>query len=342
MIRIFSVFWGLFLAFALTSCAGEIMPELSKSAQAKVISAPVSRVQNSNSVSPASLPPICNCVLRFDRIGIEQGLSQSSVNVIFQDSRGFLWLGTQDGLNRYDGYNFKVYKPDPDAPYSLSDRWITSIVEDKQGYLWIGTRLGGLNRYDPRTEEFVHFVHSDKDPVSLSDNHINVLYIDQEDHFWVGTTKGLDLFEPNNNSFTHYTPPQKDGSAVKNITAIYQDHLKRIWVGTTAGGISRLYPRNRMFVTYQSNPDNPNSISYSHVTTIAEDKNNVLWVGTKSGLNRFEPDTIQFDRFLHSEGDPASIANNVINALYVDNTGNLWVGTSNGLDRLSAGGAGFI
>ena len=87
-------------------------------------------------------PQICKCVLRFDHISIEQGLSQSSVWVIFQDSRGFLWFGTEDGLNRYDGYTFKTYKPDPDVPSSLSDRWITSITEDKDGYLWIATRAG--------------------------------------------------------------------------------------------------------------------------------------------------------------------------------------------------------
>src|SRR4029434_9683443 len=96
---------------------------------------------------PVSLPPICNCTLRFDHINIEQGLSQSSVHLILQDSRGFLWFGTQDGLNRYDGYEFKVYKPDPDDANSLSDRWITSIVEDNQGYLWIATRLGGVQRH---------------------------------------------------------------------------------------------------------------------------------------------------------------------------------------------------
>ncbi len=126
MKRKFSLFLGLFLTLVLASCGGRVMPKSSDSAQAKAADAPISHSSVPSRVSRNALPPICNCVLRFDRIGIEQGLSQSSVNVIFQDSRGFLWYGTQDGLNRYDGYTFKVYKPDPDASYSLSDRWITA------------------------------------------------------------------------------------------------------------------------------------------------------------------------------------------------------------------------
>ena len=355
MKRSLSLFFGLLLALLSASCGGRATPPPAPepslalapganvdSAQDKADPTPTSLPPIPSRVSPTSLPQICNCVLRFNHIGIEQGLSQSSVNTIFQDRRGFLWFGTQDGLNRYDGHTFKTYKPDPDVLYSLTDRWITAIVEDQEGYLWVATRLGGLNRYDPRTENFTHFLHTDRNPTSLSDSHINVLYLDQDDNLWVGTTKGLDLFDKANNTFKHYNSPQKGGSAGKNITAIYQDHRGRFWVGTRAAGLNRFYPRNHMFVTYQNNPDNPNSISYSHVTTITEDKNGILWVGTRSGLNRFEPDTIQFDRFLHSENNASSIADNIINALYVDSTGNLWIGTASGLDRLSTRGGGFI
>src|SRR5829696_8111255 len=166
--------FGLCIIFALSACG---MREPSPTAPGPD-SVPTSHSPSPSLTSEESLPQICNCVLRFEHISIEQGLSQSSVRVIFQDSRGFLWFGTEDGLNRYDGYTFKIYKPDPDVPNSLSDRWITSIVEDKNGYLWIGTRLGGLNRYDPRTEQFAHFMHEDTNPLSISDNLVNVLYID--------------------------------------------------------------------------------------------------------------------------------------------------------------------
>src|SRR5918995_6167373 len=196
-----SLFFGLLLLFLLPSCGSGV--NTPAPATAAVDSAPVDRPLEPSHVDPASLPQICNCVLRFDHISIEQGLSQSSVKVIFQDRRGFLWFGTEDGLNRYDGYTFKIYKPDPDAINSLSDRWITSIVEDKAGYLWIATRLG-LNRYDPRTEEFIHFMHDEMNSKSLIDNHINVLYIDKSDNLWIGTPSGLDLFDRGSGTFKHY------------------------------------------------------------------------------------------------------------------------------------------
>jgi len=328
---------GLIVLFTLASCSGLGTPPATLEAGA----APTGLPPAPSHVSPQSLPQICDCVLRFDRISIEQGLSQSSVHAILQDSSGFMWFGTEDGLNRYDGYTFKVFKPDPDSPNSISDRWITSIVEDKDGSLWIGTRLG-LNHYDPRTEEFTHYLHNDNVSTNLNDNHINTLYLDNKDNLWIGTVKGLDLYDRSNNTFEHYIPTQKDVIAGKNITAILQDHRGRYWVGTTTSGLNRFYPQNRMFIAYPNNVDNPNSISYSYVTSIVEGQDGVLWVGTRNGLNRFETDTIWFDRYLHSENDPTSIADNMINALYTDSTGNLWVGTASGLDRLSKKGEGFV
>ncbi|MFN8385220.1 MAG: two-component regulator propeller domain-containing protein [Anaerolineales bacterium] len=144
-----------------------------------------------NRVVDESLPEICNCILRFDMIGIEEGLSQSSVHTIFQDSRGFLWFGTEDGLNRYDGYTFKVYKHDPDNEASISDGWINAIAEDQNGYLWIGTRLGGLNRYDPLTDEFTTYQHVRSEETSLIDNHVLSLLVDNKNQLWIGTTNGL-------------------------------------------------------------------------------------------------------------------------------------------------------
>ena len=204
MKRIRLLSFGLVLAVILVACGSSLTLGPLDSHPVQVTAAPTEPPAAPSQVSPASLPPICNCILRFDHISIEHGLSQSSVQVIFQDSRGFLWFGTEDGLNRYDGYNFTIYKPDPDAINSLSDRWITSIVEDQEGYIWIGTRLGGLNRYDPRTEEFSHFLNDEMNPASLIDNHINALYIDKRGNLWIGTANGLDLFDRGTGTFRHY------------------------------------------------------------------------------------------------------------------------------------------
>jgi ligand-binding sensor domain-containing protein/signal transduction histidine kinase len=338
MKRSLFLFFGLLLALLVASCGGRVTPP----APAEATAAPTSAPPAPSRVSPVSLPPICKCVLRFDHIGIEQGLSQSSVHVIFQDSRGFLWFGTQDGLNRYDGYTFKTYKPDPDLENSLSDRWITSIVEDNDGYLWIATRLGGLNRYDPRTEEFVHYLHDDANPGSLSDNHLNVLYLDKNGNLWVGTTSGLDRYERTTNTFKHYvySPFRQEGISGKYITAIYQDSRGRFWVGT-ASGLNLFNPSSNTATPYQNNPDNLSTISNDYVTAIIEDNQSTLWVGTRDGLNKFRPDSGTFERFMHSETDPQTIAGNTITDLFVDSTGNFWIATNAGLDRLSRIGQRF-
>src|SRR5687767_12140511 len=180
MKRLRSLFLGLTLAFVVASCASAPTPGPVDPTAVQAVATPTDRAPVTNQVPPASLPQICNCVLHFDNISIEQGLSQSSVKAIFQDSRGFLWFGTEDGLNRYDGYSFKTFKPEPSNSNSLSDGWITDIVEDQNGYLWIGTRLGGLNRYDPFNGQFIQYQHLDEQPHTLNDNHITSLLVDRD------------------------------------------------------------------------------------------------------------------------------------------------------------------
>jgi hypothetical protein len=158
----------------------------------------------------------------FEHLSLEDGLSQSSVRVILQDRRGFLWFGTEDGLNRYDGYTFKVFKPDPEDPYSLSDRWINTLYEDRAGNLWVGTRLGGLNRYDSQTGRFSHFTDepseiavspsnaASSDPASLSSNKVNAIYEDAHGILWVGTDSGLDWLDPIGGVVTHIRSNPED------------------------------------------------------------------------------------------------------------------------------------
>ena len=338
--RLWTRLFGLFLVLTLVSCSGGTTPL----AAPEVDSAPTSLPPAPSRVPAKSIPRICNCALRFDRISIEQGLSQSSVRAIFQDSRGFLWFGTEDGLNRFDGYVFKTYKPDPDESTSLGDRWITSIIEDRAGYLWIGTRQGGLNRYDPQTEQFRQFRHDEEINTSLSDDHVNTLFLDKNGNIWAGTQDGLDLFNPVSNTFTHYTfsPTETESLTGKNVTAIFQDDRGRFWVGTSTGGLNEFDLKTRKFSAYQHNPDDISSISNNHITAITEDDNSVMWVGTRSGLNRFDPNAGQFERFMYSDKDQQSLSSDMINALRTDSTGNLWIGTANGLNRLGAAGDRFV
>jgi ligand-binding sensor domain-containing protein/signal transduction histidine kinase len=355
--RIFYRLLGLLLAFALASCGSGVTPL----ATPKADSAPISRPPAPNRISPDALPEVCNCVLRFDQISIEQGLSQSSVRVIFQDSRGFLWFGTEDGLNRYDGYTFKIYKPQPGNPNSLSDGWVSAMVEDAEGHLWVGTRLGGLNRYDPGTGQFTRYQHDGVDPASLSDDHIRALFVDKDNQLWVGTFVGLDRFEPETGKFKHYpygaSLPGNPSVALK-ISVIFQDSQDRFWIGTLDGGLNGFNPKTGSYTTYrqieatppvagnnpvstdpqeiQVNADtNTRTISLNRVTALAEDLHGAIWVGTQNGLYLFNPETGEFKHYMHEEANPLSIADNAIYALLVDSSGNLWIGTSRGLDRLN-------
>jgi len=290
-----------------------------------------------------SLPEVCNCVLRFDHVSIEQGLSQSSVHAILQDSRGFLWFGTEDGLNRFDGFTFTIYKPDPDVSNTISDRWITSIVEDVDGYIWVGTRQGGLNRFNYRTGKFTSYIHASNVSSSLGNNHVNSLFIDEDNNLWVGTSDGLDLLNPGKTSFTHfsYDPSLPDTISGRSITFIYQDHKKRYWVGTAYSGLDYFDPVTGKFTTYLHDPNDPASISSNRVTFIEEDANQNLWIGTQNGLNRFDPESETFTSVFHDPSDPHSLANDFITSLYSDRSGNLWVGTTDGLDRISQYGPRF-
>ncbi|MBI3151926.1 MAG: GAF domain-containing protein [Chloroflexi bacterium] len=286
-------------------------------------------------VPPLSQPgiPNFNRSIRFEHISLEQGLSQSVINVIFQDSKGFLWIGTEDGLNRYDGYSFKVYKPEAENETSLSNRWITSIVEDRDGYLWIGTRQGGLNRFDPRSGLFTVFKHDPTDNNSLSNNRINALFISEDNTLWVGTDSDLDRFDEVDETFVHYLG---DEDGLENpITALFQDSSGFLWIGVRDNGLYQLNESTNSIKAFTTS-NNINTLSDNNVTSIAEDFEGNLWVATQNGLNRFKPNTQTFARYTNRPENPESISSNDLKHLYVDHNGVLWIATLNGLDIFNA------
>lgn len=311
---------------------------------------PATPIQAKATFYSSSIPNI-----RFGRLGVSRGLSQSAVNCILQDRQGFLWIGTQDGLNRYDGYTFKIFRPASNDPQTINDRWINTLFQDKQGYIWIGTRLGGLNRYDPYTGLFTHFVNDPANPSSLISNRVQVVFEDSHGRFWVGTAEGLDQFLPDTTSFVHSdflaVPASEPGSlqsksfikgSIDNITSIFEDKKGTLWVGTAYAGLNRYDEENNVFINYPQGDTVYSPLSSSNVLSIQEDTNGDLWVATDKGVNLFDPMTGQSTRFLHSPEDPASLANNFVRAVYVDSIGNVWVGTSDGLDWYDRSSRSFI
>lgn len=270
--------------------------------------------------------------LKFEHLTTENGLSQSDVNVIFQDNDRFMWLGTHDGLNRYDGYNFTIFKPDAKNEKSISSNLIWKIIDDDKGNLWIGTTGGGLNYFNRETEEFTTYKHNPKDNSSLKSNYITVLFRDSSNRLWVGTVKGIsmaDLSKPTDSlKFTHYNLYQNSSVPIKstnNVSSFFEDSKHQVWIGGT-NGLSKLSRDNDGTIYFQSVNhliDLPNC----NVKVIKEDSFGNLILGTSNGLYRYMPtkETNQIEFLYEGSYNAISINNNKI-----------WAGTDNGLLEFSS------
>jgi len=303
--------------------------------------------------------------IRFERFSVEQGLSQSTVTCILQDSHGYLWFGTRDGLNRFNGYEFEIFDHDPDNPNSLSDNVILAMLEDRDGMLWIGTENGGLNKLNPVIGEIVHYdlerdsIHAileDKlgliwigtergvvnidrytgainqlEESLMGEAEIFVILEDREGLLWFGTDRGLVQYDPVQAAHTVYRYDPVDPTSLTNDTvlALYEDQNGELWVGTNAG-VSILNRDEGDFTRYRHNPGVPHSLGGDMVSSIFEDSQGVLWFGTDNGLDRFDHRRGGFVHYSYDPGNPHSVSDNVILSLYEDLEGGLWVGTASG------------
>ncbi len=280
--------------------------------------------------------------IAFESISLEQGLSQNTVNCILQDRVGFLWLGTQDGLNRYDGYNTVVYKNDPSDPASLSHDRIHALYEDPSGDLWIGTEAGGLNRWHRATDSFTRYPHDPEDPESLSGPWVRTILEDRMGDFWVATYEsGLNRLDRETDTFERFRHDPADPMSLSDdrIRALYEDRIGNLWIGTLDG--LNLFDRTRKsFIRYRHDLGRPGSLSDPQVLSILEDHTGDLWIGTFGGLNRLDRPTQGFEHFLNDPGDPTSLSENRARVVFEDRDGRLWIGTDGGLNLRH--GDGFL
>jgi signal transduction histidine kinase/ligand-binding sensor domain-containing protein len=264
----------------------------------------------------------------FEQLTIRNGLSSNTINTVFQDSKGFLWFGTETGLNRYDGYRFKIYQYNRNDSNSISNNYIWTICEDAEGFLWIGTDGGGVNKFDPRTETFVRFQNDLHDSTSLSNDIVQTVFFDSRGNLWIGTWEGgINLLQKNGNSFRRFThdPKNQKSLADNKIHFIREDSKGNIWVGTDGGGLDLFNPATNSFSHYRHDPKNPRSISFDMVTDMAEDGNGNLWVTTYGeGLNLFDRERGIFTRF-KLQGKDVKASSNVFWKLTQDSKGLLWI-----------------
>ncbi|WP_378181281.1 two-component regulator propeller domain-containing protein [Aquimarina sp. SS2-1] len=268
---------------------------------------------------------------KFLHLFTSDGLSQSSVIAIHQDQLGRMWIGTRDGLNKYDGKSFTVFRNIPNDSTSISNNDILSIQEDKEGFIWIGT-YNGLNRYDPRSNVFKSYFHS-SNKGSLSDNTIWSIKLMDNGELWFGSSNGLMVYDRSSDSFITIKNDAIDSSSLSNnyVLSIYQDKKQNIWVGT-ANGLNKLKSRNKdrfSFDRFYSN-DRSNSLSDSYIQSIVEDKDDVLWIGTKyGGLNAYNQSSGLFRQI--SRTSKNRLINQDVRSLSIDKRGVLWIATYDGL-----------
>lgn len=274
---------------------------------------------------------------RFERLGIADGLSQSTVYTVLQDSRGFMWFGTDDGLNRYDGYDFKVYRHDPEKEESVGSNSIYCLLEDSEGFIWVGTSGGGLSRFNRKTDTFKTYQHDPDNPYSLNDNSIWDLLEDKTGRIWIATESGgLNYYNPAEDRFFSFEnhPGNPDSISDNNVYSLYEDMAGYIWVGTSSG-LNKLDPEMGIFTSIgKDKDDNSPNLWTATITDIYQENSGLLWVGTATwGLCALDIETGSQVFYQHEIQNPASISDNTINNIFEDETGVLWIATSKGLNQ---------
>ena len=269
--------------------------------------------------------------LKFEHLTTEDGLSQSDVNTIFQDKDGFMWFGTHDGLNRYDGYHFTVFKPDSKKKDAISSNLIWKVIDDEKGNLWIGTTGGGLNYFNRETEKFTTFKHDPKKDNSLKNDYITLLFRDTSNRLWVGTPEGLDVVDLNKPldsiSFQHFNIYQNNTKPARNrnnVNTIFEDSKHQIWIGRL-NGLSKL-SRDKNGDSFFQPMNKDVDLPYPSITSIAEDSYGNLIFATSNGLYRYCPKL---------EENKTQLIYDELFTTVVSNKDRIWAGSNKGLFEFS-------
>ena len=209
--------------------------------------------------------------LVFRHLTVENGLSQNAVMAIAQDKRGFIWIGTRYGLNRFDGINFKVYKNNPANNKTISDNLINSLMIDDEGILWVAT-YNGLNKYNAEKDEFEQIMANPSDKNSLTSNLINFVYQDSKKNIWVGTKNGLNLLIDKKLNKFQSTFGSKHGSISSLTRIIYEGSDENLWIGTATELVKMSLANNiYQYQSFHHDDKNTASLSADYVTSITED-----------------------------------------------------------------------
>ncbi len=286
--------------------------------------------------------------ISFENFTVENGISANAINQVIRDEKGFLWLATNNGLNRFDGLKFQVFTADKNNPNAIRGNNIKTILQDSKGYLWIGTLAEGLNRYNYTKGVFEAFVHNETDTSSISSNEILSLYEDKKGRLWVGTERGLNLFDYKTETFTAFLPNEKHPKAISSaaILSIKEDSRGWLWASTWAGGINLIIPTQKPnhfdFRHFKSVEKNPTQLPSDHVWRLFLDNKGRFWQTTFNGglalmlpneekdPYLFQPQFISYNSRTNADENTRP-SNDIIFAIDQSKNGDIWLGTAFGI-----------
>ncbi|QTD50637.1 two-component regulator propeller domain-containing protein [Sulfidibacter corallicola] len=271
-------------------------------------------------------------LVSFKRLAIPDDVPVHLVSQMIQDRRGLLWLGTQDGLVRYDGYRFKVYRSRRNDPHSLGGSYIRALCLAGDGRLWIGSFGGGASVFDPRTDRFRRYQYQPQGGGGLSHNRVEGIAETPTGHIWLATHAGLDRLDLDRDQIDHFAhdPTDPDSLADDRVRGLLVDRSGRLWIGTR-DGLQRWRPETADFERVASDPAVPDSLAGQYVVVIFEDSRGRIWIGTnEQGAAMYDPATRRFHRFPHDPSSPNGVNHYFVYSVVESRKGEIWIATFGG------------
>ncbi|MBN1250489.1 MAG: hypothetical protein JXR51_12770 [Bacteroidales bacterium] len=269
---------------------------------------------------------------KFERLTRNEGLSHNNVYSIMQDKYGFMWFGAQEGLNRYDGYNFKQFYSEPNNLNSSSSSNFGKIFEDSKGFIWLGTYRSGLDKYDPINRIFKHFDYDEKDTNSLSNSKIRGINEDKYGNIWIATSGGgLNKYNPLTDTFTHFlhSETNKNSISSNDLNCLFIDNTGNFWIATSKG-VDFFDIKTNQFKHYVLGSESYDITRNISISSVIVDEKGIVWLGSSNGVFTINPITNKINNYKQDISNPQSLGSNIINVIYEDSYGTIWIGTENG------------
>lgn len=275
----------------------------------------------------------------FNGFLVKDGLSNDDVNCLLEDKLGFMWFGTEDGLNRFDGYTFHVYRNNPDDKNSISSNSIWSLFEDSEGYIWIGTKSGELNRYDPYFDTFTSWkIDSD----NINENSITAIYKDSKDEIWIGSYRnGFYNFNIKTGKLKNWNNNPTDQKSISNnfITSIHKDKSGSIWISTYNGLNKFIQSSDESYFSRIFSESNAYSLSNNLIWSLSSSiyNSNVLLICTANGLTEYNTVSGNFKQYNFLDRPDLQFSNSISSVIEDSVNGEkiLWLGSYAGVIRMN-------